>query len=230
MMPTITLNEIRCSDPKGVRDDMMLTLAADEMGEDVIWGPQRMRRGDRIELADQLSDIEYDNFAIISLYEHDSVGNNDSFGSMVFGAHEEDRTLDFPFPSMLNTNYFVNYTLQAEPVTPPQHQIQLIRLVCDDAQGTKDRVRLYVNNNLALGPIVMQKDSVHNFPVTQDPIGFRNTCLIRLEDTQGQDWSRSFILRAGEYPTDIDLLQYFSVHGHGVIGDAYYRLYYRMLA
>lgn len=59
---------------------MMLTLVTDEIGSRVIWGPERMQEGNRIDLRRRVGPIEHDDFARIALYEHDSVGRNDYFG------------------------------------------------------------------------------------------------------------------------------------------------------
>ncbi len=228
-MPTITLNEIECIDPRGSRDDMMLTLVTDERNFGMIWGPERMREGNRINLRDRVDPIEYDDFARISLYEHDRVGRNDYFGTMSFMIPSEDRTDDFYFPGDLNARYRINYSIQREPVTSPDHIIEPVSLTCDDAQGTRDEVTLSLNHFIILGPMhTMRKDWTVEFTDAQR-LHFRGNCQVRLKETQGQDWSRSFLLTPGDYPIGTEERHRFNID-RGIVGDARYTFVYRMLA
>lgn len=228
-MPTITLNEIECINPRGSRDDMMLTLVTDEIGSRVIWGPERMREGNRIDLRRRVEPIEYDDFARIALYEHDRVGRNDYFGTMSFISPTRVGTADFYFPGDLNARYRINYHVQAEPVTSPDHIIQPVSLTCNDAQGARDEVTLRLNGRIILGPMRTMKKNWH-VDFNDVNFHFRSTCAVQLKDTQGQDWSRSFLLTAGDYAIGSDQQHVFNVSGPGVTGDAQYTFVYRMLA
>jgi hypothetical protein len=229
-MPTIILNEIECNDPMGARDDVFLSLSTEEVTGRIIWGPQRMREGNQITLSSQVTPIEYDEFAIISLYEHDTIGDNDYLGSMALDRHETDRTADFYFPSSLNSRYRMNYEIQVvSPSNEQVHGIRLVSLTCRDAQGRRDEVTLTVNNRIVLGPRrTMKKGWTANFNDME--ITFRSNCVIRLQDTQGQDWDRSFTINAGDYLLNHDENHTFDVRGSGVTGDARYILTYQMVA
>lgn len=229
-MPTITLNEIRCIDPRGSRDDMMLTLVTDERNFGRIWGPERMREGNTINLLDRLDPIEYDDFARISLYEHDRVGRNDYFGTMSFMIPSEDRTDNFYFPGDLNARYRLNYSIDREPVTSPDHIIQPVSLTCNDAQGARDEVSLSLNHFMVLGPMHTMKTGWTVDFTEEQRLHFRANCQVKLVETYGQDWSRSFTIPP-DYPIGPEDQQHvFNIGGRGVVGDARYTFVYRMLA
>lgn len=228
-MPTITLNQIECIDPRGSRDDMMLTLATDEGYLGRIWGPTRMREGHRITLSDHVDPIVYNDFARIALYEHDRVGRNDYFGAMRFMIPSVDRTDDFYFPGDLNARYRVNYSIEREPITSPDHIIQPVSLTCNDAQGTRDEVHLSLNHFMILGPMyTMRTGWTVDFTDAQR-LHFRGNCRVRLNETRGQDWSRSFLLTPGDYPIGTEEQHTFR-KDRGIVGDARYTFIYRMLA
>ena len=171
-----------------------------------------MREGNRIDLGGRVAPIEYDDFARISLYEHDQVGRNDYFGTMSFFPGSRVGTFDSYFPGELNARYRINYTVRAEPATSPDCIISPRSLTCNDAQGARDEVTLYVNDRIILGPMHKMKKG-WNVNFNDLEIRFRSTCEVRLKDTQGQDWSRSFLLRAGDYPVGGDIEHIFNVTG-----------------
>ena len=232
-MPTIILNEIACLNPMGVRDDVFLSLSSEEGSGRILWGPYRMREGDEVNLRDEVDPIEYEEFAIIALYEHDEIGDNDYLGERVLGRHETARSGGWGFPGDLNSRYILRYEIQVEShPSESVHCIKPVSLHCHDAQGRRDEVTLSINNRIVLGPRrTMKEDWTVNF--SEDlRICFRNNCVIRLQDTQGQDWDRSFSITPDDFPIppDVDQSHTFDVRGSGVIGDARYYFTYQLLA
>ncbi len=228
-MPTIILREIECYDPREIHDEPYLRVDTDSLARRVVWGPDRMGRGDRIDLTHRVEPIVYYDLAHISLREEDRVGRDDHYGTMTFFSDPGIGVRDFYFPGNLNSRYRLNYEVLRDPVAPIEGEIELLSLTCNDPQGTKDEITLRVNDHIVAGPMRrMRKNwAIHFSDVT---VSFRRSCVIKLKDTQGQDWERSMELVRGEYPLDTELSHNFIAGGRGIVGDASYTLMYRMIS
>jgi hypothetical protein len=228
-MPTLILNEIECVDPGSRRDDMMLTLSSNEVTSRVIWGPEGLRKENRMDLKSRIAPIEYDDLAKISLYEHDSVGRNDYFGTLDLPANPGVGIFDVYFPNALYSRYRLNYSFRPESVSPNRGIIRLCSFTCNDAQEIRDEVTLSVNGRIVLGPRhVMKADWRVDF--NDYDIFFRTTCTICLQDTQGRDRNRKLNFTYGSYAKKSDMHHEFHVSGPDGTGKARYTLAYRMLA
>lgn len=227
-MPTIILREIECYDPKEIRDEPYIRVTADSLEATRVWGPANMRRGQTIGLTDQAEPIVYHDFAILALREEDPC-HDDDYGARHFSRFSDAGLGNHYFPGELNARYRIGFELLSEPTEPTEGRIELLSLTCNDPQGTKDEITLWVNDVIVAGPMYkMKKDWAINFVDTVVP--FRTVCIVRLRDTQGQDWERRLEINFGEYAIDAELSYPFIAEGRGIVGDARYTLRYRMLA
>jgi hypothetical protein len=136
--------------------------------------------------------------------------------------------LDAYLPGELvqNVGYRIRYDLLEEPTRQPRNRIELLSLHCDNPQGSKDRVSLEVNDTLMWGPGWMRRGSDVTFPANTYR-DFDTRAVVRLRETQGEDWSSSFSLVARDYTINRRLRHTFAVDA-GIVGDARYLLWYRM--
>jgi hypothetical protein len=219
-MPTIFFEEIECYNPRGIRDDVRLSAACDGHDRRTIWGPERMREGNVLDLTGRSESVEYFDTASIRL--SGDYGYN--FGSMHFDRHSETGRDEFFFPGDLNSRYRVRFRVDPQPAASTHGLIRLVRLTCNDAQGTHDEITLRVNGIYILNRHVMRTDWHVNF---DDEISFNHACTISLSDTYLQDWSASFTLRVGEYELGND--HYDFLIDRGRVGNAHYTLDYEMV-
>ncbi len=219
-MPTIFFEEIECYNPRGSHDDVRLSAACDGHGRRTIWGPERMHEGNVIDLTGRSESVEYFDTASIRL--NGDLGYD--FGSMQFDHHSEAGTGEFYFPGDLNARYRVSFRVDPQPTSSTRGLIRLVRLTCNDAQGTHDEVTLRVNGVYILNRHEMKTGWQVNF---EDEIPFNHACTIILSETYLQDWSKSFTLRVGEYELGDDHHEF--VMDSGRTGDARYTLEYEMV-
>lgn len=227
-MPTIILREIECYRPREIHDEPYFRVYADSHEGRTVWGPARMGRGDVISLTDVVDPIVFHDFVHVALREEDRVGADDHYGTLPLRAGRSTGDLEHYFPGDLNARYRLSYRLLAEPTESPEGRIELRSLVCNDPQGTKDEITLKVNDVIVAGPTRRMRAgwSIH---FDDMPIDFQHACVIELKDTQGQDWDESTTLVRGEYELGDDDHD-FIASGRGIVGDASYTLYYRMVS
>lgn len=219
-MPTIFLEEIECYNPRGVRDDVRLSAACDGHDRRTVWGPERMREGNVIDITGRSESVPYFDTASIRL----SGDYGFDLGSMQFDRHSEAGTREFFFPGELNARYRVRFRVDPQPASSTSGMIRLVRLTCNDAQGTHDEITLRVNGVYILNRHEMKTGWHVNF---DDEISFNHACTITLSETYLQDWSKSYTLRVGEYELGNDHREF--VIDSGRTGDARYTLDYEML-
>jgi hypothetical protein len=223
-MPTVHLEEIYCFHPRGGHDELRLRAVCDGAARRTIWGPEWMHRHDRIDLSRHVEGIEYFDEARISLVG--DYGHN--FGSMSFDDHSATGPGEFYFPGELNSNYRVRFRLDPEPAALTHGRIRLVRLTCNDAQGSHDEITLSVNGGIVLGPRHEMRTNWH-VDFVDEEIDFNRACTVALSETYLQDWTRSFTLEVGEYLPGAAQHE-FVANGSGVTGDARYTLDYEMVA
>lgn len=222
-MPTISLVDIHCYDPRGVRDDVRLRATCDGGEWQTIWGPERMRTGNTVDLTHRIEGVEYSDTATIKLIG--DLGHD--FGSVSFDDHSAAGDGEYFFPGELNANYRVRFRVDPMPVAGTRGRIRLVRLTCNDAQGAHDEVTLSVNGHIVLGPMHHMKTGWH-VDFEGEEIDFNHACTLTLSETYGQDWSRNITLTVGRYVLGADSRQFAA--DSGITGDARYTLEYEMLA
>lgn len=240
-MPTLTLSEIECLHPgEAGGDEIWLSIRTEqhpawtEAGE--LGLPREMHEEDPVlRLQPPGSDypvdpIEFDEFLCVRLMEHDAFSDS-VIGSFCFTRPFLRFGLDQAFlPSELVGEhaqaYRVAYVYAEDPAPHPRHRIELLSLTCNDAQGTSDRVSLYVNEVLMWGPGIMRTRQVEDFSSSLS-LTFHRLALVTLRETRGEDWSRSFTLVPGEYPINRRREHDFMADS-GITGNAHYTLEYRM--
>ncbi|KAB2889621.1 MAG: hypothetical protein F9K32_12000 [Desulfobulbaceae bacterium] len=222
-MPTIHFEEIQCYNPRGIRDDVRLSAACDGHDRRTIWGPEQMRERSEIDLTSRCDPVVYYDTASIRL--SGDFGFN--FGSMHFDRHSDPGGNEFFFPGDLNSRYRVAYRIDPQPVASTHGRIRLIRLDCNDAQGTHDEISLRVNGAYVLNRHVMRTGWYVNFDDDRYEFPFNSACTITLSESYLEDWGRSFTLRVGEYR--VARYEHEFALDAGISGDARYTLAYRML-
>ncbi len=237
-MPTIAFTEIEClhpGEPGG--DEMWLSVRTEQRPEWSelygVWGPVDMREGDVTRLrppgSHTIDPVEFDEFACLRLREHDPF-DDDLVGELSFtrpfrGFGSQEVVLPQGLFGPDHQAYRLAYDYLEEPSVHARHRIELLSLECNDAQGTSDRVSLWVNEVLLWGPEVMRTHDVEEFGTLS--FTFHRLAEVRLSETRGEDWSRAFTLVPGEYVINRRLEHDFLADS-GITGDAHYTLRYRM--
>lgn len=227
IMPTLLLRELECYNPREIRDEPYIRVSTDTSESRDIWGPASMRRGNTIDLRAHVAPIVFHDIAHLSLRERDR-GRDDYYGGMSFQHSPRPGLFNHYFPGDLNPRYRLNYEIRAEPAGEHEGRIRLLRLTCNDPQGTKDDITLFVNDRIIAGPNHRMRKG-WEIAFTDMEIDFRHSCVIRLKESQGQDWERTIRLNRGEYPLDVDQYGDFRADD-GILGDARYTLHYQMVS
>ncbi len=231
-MATLQLDQLECIHPDdAVRDEVHVRVSCDGGGITYDSGERHMREGDTQELT-TADGIPFADFAVIQLVERDAMRYK-SLGSVGVSHPLPDGAQTAYLPSAIRgpraTCYRLSYHVDPneEDVARPRNRIELLSLRCDDAQGTSDRVWLYVNDRLVWGPAVMMTG--HEIDLGTLSVDFRSSATVRLQETRGQDWHSDFTLRYGEdgYVINNRRSHSFAVD-HGIVGDATYTLTYRL--
>lgn len=238
-MPTLTLTSLECLQPgEAGGDEVWLSTRSEQhpgwTEAGALGLPWSMGEGDVVRLRppadDPIDPIEFDEFLCVRLMERDAL-NSDPVGTFCltrpfrgFGPHEA--YLPDALLGPHNRAYRLSYEYAEQPAPHPRHRIELLSLTCNDAQGSSDRVSLWVNEVLMWGSQVMRTNQVAEFGSSLSHT-FHRVALVTLRETRGQDWSRSFTLVPGEYPINRRLTQEFSADS-GITGTARYTLRYRM--
>lgn len=238
-MPTLTFVDLECLHPgEAGGDEIWLSTRSEghtgwtEAGE--LGLPRSMGEGDIVRLRppadDPIDPIEFDEFLCVRLMDSDVLGS-EIVGSFCltrpfrgFGAH--DAYLPDALLGPHNRAYRLGYDYAEDPAPHPRHRIELLSLTCNDAQGSSDRVSLYLNEVLMWGPQIMRSEQVVDFG-TSLSYTFHRMVIVTLRETRGQDWSRSFTLVPGEYLINLRREHDFMADS-GITGDAHYTLRYRM--
>lgn len=231
-MATLRLERLECVHPddRTGHDETYLTVTCDGLGEPA-WesGERHMREGDTADIS-TTDGISFRDVAVIRLFERDA-GRNERLGSVVVRAPLPEGEQTAWLPSELGgphaTCYRLTYRVDAgeEDAARPRNRIELLSLECNDAQGTHDTVRLYVNEDLVWGPAQMWTGRTLEMGTLS--ADFRASATIRLEDSRGETWRSDFTIRHGEegYRINDRLTHRFHVD-RGVTGDASYTLTY----
>jgi hypothetical protein len=239
-MPTLTLNEIECLHPgEAGGDEVWLSIRTEqhpawtEAGE--LGVPREMREEESLRLQppgadDPIDPIEFDEYLCVRLLERDPLNDSIIGGFSFTRPFRRFGPGEVFLPSELvgahAQAYRVSYDYAEEPAPHPRHRIELLSLTCNDAQGTSDRVGLYVNEVLIWGPEIMRTRQVEEFGTSLSHT-FHRLALVTLRETRGEDWSRSFTLVPGEYPINRRREHDFMADSD-ITGDAHYTLAYRM--
>jgi hypothetical protein len=238
-MPTIAFAEIECLHPgEPGADEMWLRVRTEQRPAWTgryggLWGPVEMREGDVVRLrppgSHTIDPIEFDDFACIQLREHDPFDDDLvdelSFTRPFGGFGPQEVVLPQGLFGPSHQAYRLAYEYLEEPSVHPRHRIELLSLECNDAQGTSDRVSLWVNEVLLWGPETMRTHDVEEFGTLS--CTFCRLAEVRLRETRGQEWSRTFTLVPDEYRINTPLEHDFLADS-GITGDAHYTLRYRM--
>lgn len=232
-MPSIRFNVIGCIKSKEPRDDeVYIDLSTEEIHRNPLWGPQTMESGDLLFL-DDIEPIEFHEYVKISLWEQDSAiihALNDCIGESTLTApviRDPDKDIYLPrdIGSSSSVSYRINCSIFEEPTIQLRNRIELLSLKCNDAQGTKDKVRLEVNEKVVWGPKKMETGDEVTFDNLH--VDFNRHVHVWLKETRGVSWSDHLQLIARDYPINTRRTHAFTMPA-GFIGDAQYTLTYRM--
>jgi hypothetical protein len=188
-----------------------------------------MEEGDQISLQGHIDPIEFHEYIKVILWEADPLSSHNLGEFTITRPVTESVGQDIYLPDEISgpsrESYRINYDLLEEPSIEPKNRIELLELKCNNAQGSKDRLLLVVNERIFWGPHEMK---------TNDVVRFENLCVdfndrvcVALKDRRGFEWTQRMWLTAREYPINRVLRHVFSIDEY-YPGRAEYRLRYRM--
>lgn len=232
-MATLHLDLLEClhpDDPMGA-DEIRVSIYCD--GSLAGYEPElRMHEGDRAELATP-DGYPFTDIAQILLEESDPF-RIEQLGSVSIGHILPEGPQTAYLPSELvgehATCYRLTYHVDSDEddASRRRNRIELLSLYCNDAQGSHDTVRLFVNDDLLWGPANMW--SRQGVDLGEDlSADFRTSATVRLEDSRGEPWRSEFTVRYGseDYLINTPLTYRFHVD-RGITGDATYTVTYRL--
>jgi hypothetical protein len=232
-MCILRLLSLTCRKTQESRDEPYVVVYVDGVRQ-VSTDWHDMDDGDSLRLDEapyHLPPISFRTRAEVQLWEHDRVGNDDHLGTLVVtraypGIGEVARDIRSG-----NAHYVITFDVTADLRTRNDFEIELTRLVCNDAQEHTDSPYLKINGEDVWGPIDMRTGNEQPVGVTRP---FHRNVRVELweRDAHVSDHFGTMTLlladaqeRARTPRTEFPVT--FS-KDRGIIGDARYTLYYRI--